>query len=67
MSNNTDMFRVFWMTLLMSTAGCGPQELDGAESANGEELATTENHPSWTHMYQMMMLAQIGFALAYVF
>jgi hypothetical protein len=32
-----------------------------------EELATTENHPSWTHMYQMMMLAQIGFALAYVF
>ena len=32
-----------------------------------EELATTENHPSWTHMYLMMMLAQIGFALAYVF
>ena len=21
-----------------------------------DELATTENHPSWTHMYQMMML-----------
>ena len=32
-----------------------------------EELATTENHPSWTHMYRMMMVAQIGFALAYVF
>jgi len=32
-----------------------------------EELATTENHPSWTHMYRMMMLAQIGFALSYVF
>ena len=32
-----------------------------------EDLATTENHPSWTHMYLMMMLAQIGFALAYVF
>ena len=32
-----------------------------------EELAATENHPSWTHMYLMMMLAQIGFALAYVF
>jgi 4-hydroxybenzoate polyprenyltransferase len=32
-----------------------------------EELATTENHPSWTHMYRMMMLAQVGFALAYVF
>jgi len=32
-----------------------------------EELAFTENHPSWTHMYLMMMVAQIGFALAYVF
>jgi len=32
-----------------------------------EELASTENHPSWTHMYLMMMLAQVGFALAYVF
>jgi 4-hydroxybenzoate polyprenyltransferase len=32
-----------------------------------EELAVTENHPSWTHMYRMMMLAQVGFALAYVF
>jgi 4-hydroxybenzoate polyprenyltransferase len=31
-----------------------------------EELATTENHPSWTHMYRMMMVAQIGFALAYL-
>jgi len=34
---------------------------------NPDELATTENHPSWTHMYRMMMVAQIGFALAYVF
>jgi 4-hydroxybenzoate polyprenyltransferase len=32
-----------------------------------EELATTENHPSWTHMYRMMMAAQVGFAVAYVF
>jgi len=32
-----------------------------------EDLATTENHPSWTHMYRMMMVAQIGFAMAYVF
>jgi 4-hydroxybenzoate polyprenyltransferase len=32
-----------------------------------EELAATENHPSWTHMYRMMMVAQIGFGLAYVF
>ena len=32
-----------------------------------DELATTENHPSWTHMYLMLMSAQVGFALAYVF
>jgi 4-hydroxybenzoate polyprenyltransferase len=25
-----------------------------------------ENHPSWTHMYRMMMVAQIGFAVAYM-
>jgi 4-hydroxybenzoate polyprenyltransferase len=31
-----------------------------------EELAFTENHPSWTHMYLMMMVAQVGFALSYV-
>lgn len=31
-----------------------------------DELARTENHPSWTHMYLMLMCAQIGFALAYV-
>ena len=29
-------------------------------------LATVENHPSWTHMYLMMMAAQIGFAIAYL-
>ncbi len=29
-------------------------------------LAETENHPSWRHMYLMMMAAQIGLALAYV-
>jgi 4-hydroxybenzoate polyprenyltransferase len=32
-----------------------------------EELASTENHISWTHMYLMMMVAQVGFALAYIF
>lgn len=32
-----------------------------------EELAMTENHPSWTHMYLMMMSAQVGFAVAYLF
>jgi 4-hydroxybenzoate polyprenyltransferase len=34
---------------------------------NPEELATIENHPSWSHMYLMMMAAQVGFALAYIF
>ena len=33
---------------------------------NPEDLATTENHPSWTHMYMMMMFAQVGFAVAYL-
>ncbi len=33
---------------------------------NPDELSATENHPSWTHMYLMMMSAQIGFAVAYV-
>jgi 4-hydroxybenzoate polyprenyltransferase len=31
-----------------------------------EDLATVENHPSWTHMYLMMMAAQVGFAVAYL-
>lgn len=31
-----------------------------------EALSRTENHPSWTHMYLMMMTAQTGFALAYL-
>lgn len=30
-----------------------------------EALATTENHPSWTHMYLMMMVAQVCFIVAY--
>jgi len=29
-------------------------------------LAEVENHPSWTHMYLMMMTAQVGFVVAYV-
>jgi tellurite resistance protein TehA-like permease len=33
---------------------------------NPDDLARTENHPSWTHMYVMMFVAQAGFALAYV-
>lgn len=31
-----------------------------------DSLARTENHPSWRHMYLMMMVAQIGFAVAYI-
>jgi 4-hydroxybenzoate polyprenyltransferase len=31
-----------------------------------EEMATTENHISWTHMYLMVMLTQAGFALSYL-
>jgi 4-hydroxybenzoate polyprenyltransferase len=33
---------------------------------NPDELTATENHPSWRHMYLMMMAAQIGFAAAYL-
>ncbi len=33
---------------------------------NPQELAEVENHPSWTHMYLMMMVAQVGFAVAYL-
>ena len=32
-----------------------------------EDLAVEENHVSWAHMYRMMFVAQIGFALAYMF
>jgi len=31
-----------------------------------EDLEVEENHVSWAHMYRMMFVAQIGFALAYV-
>jgi 4-hydroxybenzoate polyprenyltransferase len=31
-----------------------------------EDLAVDENHVSWAHMYRMMFVAQIGFALAYL-
>jgi 4-hydroxybenzoate polyprenyltransferase len=32
-----------------------------------ETLAVEENHVSWAHMYRMMFVAQVGFALAYLF
>jgi 4-hydroxybenzoate polyprenyltransferase len=31
-----------------------------------EELASVENHVSWVHMYSMMFVCQIGFAVAYL-
>lgn len=31
-----------------------------------EDLAVEENHVSWAHMYRMMLVAQVGFALAYL-
>lgn len=31
-----------------------------------DELSRTENHPSWTHMYLMMLGAQVGFAVSYM-
>ena len=31
-----------------------------------EDLATEENHISWAHMYRMMFVLQVGFALAYL-
>lgn len=31
-----------------------------------DDLAATENHVSWKHMYRMMFVLQIGFALAYL-
>ena len=31
-----------------------------------EELTRSENHPSWKHMYMMMMFAQVGLAAAYL-
>jgi 4-hydroxybenzoate polyprenyltransferase len=32
-----------------------------------EDLAVEENHVSWAHMYRMMFVAQVGFALSYLF
>jgi 4-hydroxybenzoate polyprenyltransferase len=32
-----------------------------------EDLAIEENHVSWAHMYRMMFVAQVGFALSYLF
>ena len=53
----------FLIGLLLATWGAYTVSL---LRRNPDELATTENHPSWTHMYLMLMCAQVGFALAYV-
>lgn len=34
---------------------------------NPNSLTKTENHPSWRQMYLMMIFAQVGFAIAYLF
>ena len=34
---------------------------------NPGDLARVENHPSWTHMYLMMMAAQTGFPVAHTY
>jgi 4-hydroxybenzoate polyprenyltransferase len=31
-----------------------------------DDLAVEENHVSWAHMYRMMFVAQVGFAMAYL-
>lgn len=31
-----------------------------------DDLAVEENHVSWAHMYRMMFVAQVGFAIAYL-
>ena len=36
-------------------------------AVHADSLTTTENHPSWKHMYLIMMGAQVAFALAYMF
>ncbi|MAG21737.1 MAG: hypothetical protein CL943_00330 [Candidatus Diapherotrites archaeon] len=33
---------------------------------NPEAMALEGNHPSWIHMYLLLMVAQIGFAIAYL-
>ena len=32
---------------------------------NPDSLAVDAKHPSWAHMYVMMLVGQVGFAVAY--
>jgi 4-hydroxybenzoate polyprenyltransferase len=57
--------RVFLTVLGLGLAGWGAYAAR-LLLRNPEELASTENHPAWTHMYLLMMTAQAGFALAYI-
>lgn len=57
-------------TLLLSLLG-GLLAIWGAYTVyllarDPDELSTSENHPSWKHMYLMMMAAQLGLAIAYL-
>ena len=46
---------------------CSPSLLKGDKPLRRpEDLAVEENHVSWAHMYRMMFVAQLGFALAYL-
>jgi 4-hydroxybenzoate polyprenyltransferase len=49
--------------LLLTTWGCYTAWL---LLRDPHSLTETENHPSWRHMYLMLMAAQVGFALAYL-
>ena len=56
----------FWLLQIlgavMTVYGC----TSVPDAAAAEDLAVEENHVSWAHMYRMMFVAQIGFALAYL-
>ena len=58
-----DPHLLYWLTGILSVWGAYVVYL---MVRRPDDLARTENHPSWTHMYAMMFVAQIGFALAYV-
>lgn len=54
------------LTLLGSVLACWGAYVAYLIVRRPEELAATENHISWTHMYLMMMTAQVGFMVAYL-
>jgi 4-hydroxybenzoate polyprenyltransferase len=52
-----------WLALVMTSYGIYVCYL---MLRRPEDLAVEENHVSWAHMYRMMFVAQIGFAVAYL-